>query len=50
MNVGKPSVWVQLSIAITAMHCPCTENDNCDAHELLDLLYAQINGQIPQSA
>lgn len=50
MSVGRPGIWVQLSMAIARMPCMCTEDDNCDAHELLDQLYAQTNGQIPQTA
>lgn len=50
MSVGQPGIWVQLSMSIARMPCGCTENDNCEPHELLDQLYAQINGQVPHSA
>lgn len=50
MSEVKHSLWVQLSMSIAQVPCNCTEHDSCQPHELLDLLYAQINGQIPQTA
>lgn len=37
-------LWAALSTAIAAMGCLCTENESCDAHNLLDTLYVQVNG------